>query len=141
MRGTGCEHRRLLRRLPLWATLTGKAPYAGTSDYQIVHAHLESPVPQLPAAGPLVDGTHHGGERHRNDLWDADLRPATPEPTTCGAPSSDVPETASRPAVQKAVATLTSSLGDQGVESGVAPVRREAGWTRSVCGRWSTPAS
>jgi serine/threonine protein kinase len=38
----------------LWATLTGKVPYAGTSDYQIVKGHLESPVPQLPGAGPLV---------------------------------------------------------------------------------------
>ncbi|MGI8644720.1 MAG: serine/threonine-protein kinase [Nocardioides sp.] len=42
----------------LWATLTGKAPYAGTSDYEIVHAHVESPVPQLPASGPLVDGVN-----------------------------------------------------------------------------------
>ncbi len=31
----------------LWAALTGRAPYAGTSDYQVVTAHLEQPVPQL----------------------------------------------------------------------------------------------
>ena len=38
----------------LWATLTGRAPYAGTSEFQIVTAHLEQPVPQLPADGPLA---------------------------------------------------------------------------------------
>ena len=38
----------------LWATLSGRAPYAGTSEYQIVTAHLEQPVPQLPEDGPLA---------------------------------------------------------------------------------------
>ena len=31
----------------LWSTLVGHAPFSGTSDYQIVSAHLEQPVPQL----------------------------------------------------------------------------------------------
>ena len=31
----------------LWSTLVGHAPFAGTSDYQVVSAHLEQPVPQL----------------------------------------------------------------------------------------------
>lgn len=38
----------------LWATLSGRAPYGGTSDYEIVSAHLEQPVPQLDGASPLV---------------------------------------------------------------------------------------
>jgi serine/threonine-protein kinase len=38
----------------LWATLNGRAPYSGTSEFQIVTAHLEQPVPQLPADGPLA---------------------------------------------------------------------------------------
>ncbi len=38
----------------LWAALTGRAPYAGTSDYQVVTAHLEAPVPQLEPAGELA---------------------------------------------------------------------------------------
>lgn len=37
----------------LWATLTGRAPYTGTSEYQIVRAHHENPVPQLPGDTPL----------------------------------------------------------------------------------------
>lgn len=38
----------------LWATLHGSAPYAGSSDYQIVVAHVEQPVPQLAETGPLA---------------------------------------------------------------------------------------
>lgn len=39
----------------LWATLSGHAPYGGTSDYQIVRAHFEQSIPQLvPAEDPLV---------------------------------------------------------------------------------------
>ena len=38
----------------LWATISGRAPYDGTSDYQVATAHLEQPVPQLAGRGPLV---------------------------------------------------------------------------------------
>jgi serine/threonine-protein kinase len=38
----------------LWATLTGRAPYAGTSDFEIVTAHREEPIPQLPDDSPLA---------------------------------------------------------------------------------------
>jgi serine/threonine-protein kinase len=38
----------------LWATLTGRAPYVGTSDFEIATAHREKPVPQLPDDGPLA---------------------------------------------------------------------------------------
>ncbi|WP_134768111.1 serine/threonine-protein kinase [Nocardioides sp. 1609] len=38
----------------LWATLSGRAPYSGATDYQIVMAHLEDDVPQLAPTGPLA---------------------------------------------------------------------------------------
>ena len=38
----------------LWAALSGAAPYAGGTDYQTVMAHVEKPVPQLAATGPLA---------------------------------------------------------------------------------------
>jgi serine/threonine protein kinase len=37
-----------------WAVLSGHAPYRGTSEYEIVSAHREQPVPQLPGHSPLV---------------------------------------------------------------------------------------
>ena len=42
----------------LWAALTGRAPYTGTSEQQIVSAHLEQPVPQLPGKSALVRETN-----------------------------------------------------------------------------------
>jgi serine/threonine protein kinase len=42
----------------LWACLSGRAPFGGASDYQIVTAHLEQPVPQLPADTALATGTN-----------------------------------------------------------------------------------
>ncbi|MDO9455583.1 MAG: hypothetical protein Q7T52_05810, partial [Nocardioides sp.] len=33
---------------------SGKAPYAGGTDYQVVMAHVEQPVPQLAPTGPLA---------------------------------------------------------------------------------------
>ena len=38
----------------LWAALSGNAPYRGTTEYQIVSAHLEQPIPQLPGQSALV---------------------------------------------------------------------------------------
>ncbi|WP_340540133.1 serine/threonine-protein kinase [Nocardioides sp. GXZ039] len=38
----------------LWAALSGQAPYSGSTDYQIVMAHLEGPIPQLAPTGPLA---------------------------------------------------------------------------------------
>jgi serine/threonine protein kinase len=36
----------------LWAVLTGAPPYAGGSEYEVVRAHREQPVPQLPGRTP-----------------------------------------------------------------------------------------
>ena len=38
----------------LWACLTGKAPYAG-SDFELMSAHINNPVPRLPATTPGAD--------------------------------------------------------------------------------------
>jgi len=37
----------------LWAALTGRAPYSGTTDDQLVNAHLSAPIPQLAVTGPF----------------------------------------------------------------------------------------
>ncbi|WP_193607539.1 protein kinase domain-containing protein [Nocardioides lijunqiniae] len=42
----------------LWSALSGDAPYRGTSDYQVVTAHLEDPVPQLPETSLLARETN-----------------------------------------------------------------------------------
>lgn len=38
----------------LWTTLSGAAPYAGGTDYQVVSGHVSGPVPQVQATGPLA---------------------------------------------------------------------------------------
>ena len=38
----------------LWATLSGAGPYAGGTDFQIISAHVEAPVPQVVESGPLA---------------------------------------------------------------------------------------
>jgi len=42
----------------LWAAITGVPPYAGASDYQVVKAHLEQPVPQLRPGPPAADAVN-----------------------------------------------------------------------------------
>lgn len=37
----------------LWAALVGRSPYSGTTDYQLVAAHVSAPIPQVAAAGPF----------------------------------------------------------------------------------------
>jgi serine/threonine-protein kinase len=37
----------------LWATLVGRAPYGGTTDYELASAHVSAPIPQLAATGPF----------------------------------------------------------------------------------------
>ncbi|WP_183099312.1 serine/threonine-protein kinase [Nocardioides pelophilus] len=37
----------------LWAALTGRAPYAGTTDDALACAHASAPIPQLAGAGPF----------------------------------------------------------------------------------------
>ena len=42
----------------LWAAISGAAPYSGTSDYQVVNAHLELPIPQLRADRPAAEAVN-----------------------------------------------------------------------------------
>ncbi|MDN4173329.1 serine/threonine-protein kinase [Nocardioides sp. SOB77] len=42
----------------LWATLTGSPPYSGASEWELVTAHREQPVPQLPGEGAMVEGVN-----------------------------------------------------------------------------------
>jgi len=42
----------------LWAAITGAPPYAGGSDYEVVNAHLEQPVPQLRSGTPASDAVN-----------------------------------------------------------------------------------
>ena len=37
----------------LWAALVGRAPYVGTTEYQLVSAHVSAPVPQLAGVRPV----------------------------------------------------------------------------------------
>jgi serine/threonine protein kinase len=59
----------------LWAAVSGHAPYSGTSDYQIVNAHLSAPIPQLPETSPMAAAVNrvlrismakNPGERYRD---------------------------------------------------------------------------
>lgn len=70
----------------LWVTLTGSAPYAGATEFEVVTAHLNAPVPQLAGAGQLVHAINEVLHRsmakspterytHASDLRD-DLRRA-----------------------------------------------------------------
>lgn len=38
----------------LWAALTGHAPYNGTSEYQIISAHMSAAIPSVPGNDPLA---------------------------------------------------------------------------------------
>ena len=64
----------------LWATVTGRAPYTGTSEYQIVSAHVEQPVPQLPEDGPLAT---RGQPRSCARRWPRTPPSGTRRPPTC----------------------------------------------------------
>lgn len=43
----------------LWATLTGRAPYAGATEDQVVAAHREQPVPQLVGSSSQAREVNH----------------------------------------------------------------------------------
>ena len=52
-RYAGHDHGRLLTGMPAVGGTGGRAPYTGTTDYQLVTAHVSAPVPQIVAAGPF----------------------------------------------------------------------------------------
>lgn len=90
----------------LWATITGTAPYAGTTDYQIVHAHLEDPIPQLEGPGYRIAEVNRvlrtalakdPGQRYptaaamRDDLRRLTTLPDRPAPPPPPGPRSSAP--------------------------------------------------
>jgi serine/threonine-protein kinase len=104
----------------LWAALCGQAPYAGTSDYQIVTAHVSQPVPQIVEAGTFEREVNRvlrtamaksPGERYssagalRDDLRSV-LRTAAPSSTRVLPQSGS--GTAMRPAVEQSPAPPSS---------------------------------
>jgi len=42
----------------LWVTLTGRPPYLGDSEYQLIAAHVRDPVPQLAGTSAMVHATN-----------------------------------------------------------------------------------
>jgi hypothetical protein len=42
----------------MWVALTGSPPFTGQSDYQIVAAHVNDPIPQLVGTSPMVAATN-----------------------------------------------------------------------------------
>ncbi|MBS4752972.1 serine/threonine protein kinase [Nocardioides sp. zg-ZUI104] len=93
----------------LWVALTGTPPYVGTSDYQVIAAHVHDPVPQLAGTSPMVNATNRilrtamakdPAERYRTATeLGADLQAALRLPVTPGAAVPDGPgSTALRPA-------------------------------------------
>ncbi|PWN03239.1 hypothetical protein DJ010_08965 [Nocardioides silvaticus] len=93
----------------LWVALAGTPPFTGRSDYQIVAAHVNGEIPQLPGTSPMAQATNRilrlsmakePGERYqsavamRADLQAALRLPASPRPVA--PPASG--RTAIRPA-------------------------------------------
>ena len=70
----------------LWAAITGTAPYAGTSDYQIVSAHLAQPVPQLQPGAPAAGRRQPGAAAGAREVTDRALhRRRRDEPRPAGS--------------------------------------------------------
>lgn len=111
----------------LWATISGHAPYSGTSDYQVVNAHLTAPIPQLPETTPLAGGVNrvlrtamakNPVERYRDArAMRDDLRSVAalsgaspvPAPLPLGAPTG--PRPARRPTALIAVCAAVVLVG------------------------------
>lgn len=43
----------------LWVTLTGSPPYVGATEYAVITAHLQEPVPQVSGTGAVVEAINH----------------------------------------------------------------------------------
>jgi serine/threonine protein kinase len=114
----------------LWATLTGRAPYAGTSADQIAAAHREQPVPQLTGDNPMVREANRilgramakvPARRHRSaaELRD-DLRRAATLPEDGRRPVS-VRRLAPAVAALVAAAAIGCAIWSPGDEAGQTP--------------------
>ncbi|WP_322937247.1 serine/threonine-protein kinase [Nocardioides bizhenqiangii] len=126
----------------LWAALVGSAPYIGTTDYQLVTAHVSAPVPQVAAAGPFEREVNrvlrsamakHPGERHpsaaalRDDL--RRVLATIPAPASVEPDDSVEPPTVSSSSVPTrrvaAIAVGLVSLLGAGAVHGVLTLRSD----------------
>nr|WP_281367189.1 serine/threonine-protein kinase [Nocardioides kongjuensis] len=79
----------------LWVTLTGRPPYRGDSEYQLVAAHVRDPIPQLAGTSAMVHATNRilrtamakdpADRYQRAAEMSADLQAALRLPVTPGA--------------------------------------------------------
>jgi hypothetical protein len=79
----------------LWVTLTGRPPYRGDSEYQLIAAHVRDPVPQLAGTSAMVHATNRilrtamakdpADRYQRAAEMSADLQAALRLPVTPGA--------------------------------------------------------
>lgn len=91
----------------LWVALTGRPPYRGESEYQLVAAHVRDPVPQLSGSSPMVHATNRilrtamakdpSDRYQRAAEMSADLQAALRLPVTPGAAEPAQGATALRP--------------------------------------------
>ncbi|MDN5745815.1 MAG: serine/threonine protein kinase, partial [Nocardioidaceae bacterium] len=83
----------------MWVVLTGEPPYRGVSDYQLVAAHVQQPVPQLRGDTPMVNAVNRilrtsmakvPTERYQTAAeMGAELQAALRLPTTPGVAVAD----------------------------------------------------
>lgn len=83
----------------LWVALTGRPPYRGESEYQLIAAHVRDPVPQLAGASPMVNATNRilrtamakdpADRYQRAAEMSADLQAALRLPVTPGAAQAE----------------------------------------------------
>lgn len=83
----------------LWVALTGRPPYLGESEYQLIAAHVREPVPQLAGTSPMVNATNRilrtamakdpADRYQRAAEMSADLQAALRLPVTPGAAQAE----------------------------------------------------
>lgn len=95
----------------LWVALTGSPPYRGLSEYQLVAAHVQQPIPQLAGNSPMINAANRvvrtamakaPADRYQSAAeMGADLQAALRLPVTPGAAVADTGGTAVRPVMSK----------------------------------------
>ncbi len=134
----------------LWAVLTGRAPYAGTSDFEIVTAHRDQPVPQLPPDAPLAAELNDvlrrclakdPADRPPSAAAVRDrLRSLRPAPPPAPSPVAQAPRRRPWPAVLLVVALVVIAAAVLGVGWAVTRDGDEPGRTTLDASADSTPS-
>ena len=112
----------------LWVALTGEPPYRGLSEYQLVAAHVQQPIPQLSGNSPMVNAANRvvrtamakaPADRYQSAAeMGADLQAALRLPVTPGAAVADTGGTAVRPAMPGRTPTPTNTPHNTPTPSG-----------------------